>query len=90
MGTTVTAGYAVSALARMPDPTVLPAVDATLAVLGLTLDPVTVGSTTLTFRTPGTPWTHVVAPDDLVRLRELKRRLDPAGVIRSNHPVLDD
>jgi len=50
--------------------------------------PHTSGRKPFTFLAPGERAANAFTADALARLRDLKRERDPAGVLRSNFPVL--
>jgi hypothetical protein len=58
-----------------------------LAELAAAVEPVSLGRTPLTMLGSGGSRNDVYEPAALDRLREVKHRVDPRGVIRSNHPL---
>ncbi|MGW4407929.1 hypothetical protein ACWEJ6_28145 [Nonomuraea sp. NPDC004702] len=48
----------------------------------------TSGRKPFTFLAPGERAAAAFAPDDLARLRDVKRSRDPRGIFRGNFPVL--
>ena len=64
------------------------AVTARLAEIARAMAPHTTGRKPFTYLNRGEKAASAFDADTLARLREIKRRRDPAGVFRSNQPVL--
>ena len=88
-GLRVRAGYLLSAMAMAPTPQ--HAAAATAALQGLTsgLAPWRIPSSVLTFLGKDAPLSAAYDAATVARLQEVKRSVDPRGVFRSNHPVLE-
>jgi hypothetical protein len=65
-----------------------PAIEASLAAVKVALDDYLTGRTFFTFLCSDDDPTTAFSPEALARLQDVKRAVDPAGVIRSNRPVL--
>jgi FAD/FMN-containing dehydrogenase len=65
-----------------------PAIEASIAAVKVALDDYLTGRTFFTFLGDDDDPTAAFAPEALARLQDIKRVVDPTGVIRSNRPVL--
>jgi FAD/FMN-containing dehydrogenase len=65
-----------------------PAIEASIAAVKVALDDYLTGRTFFTFLGHDDDPTAAFTPEALARLQDIKRTVDPAGVIRSNRPVL--
>jgi hypothetical protein len=68
-------------------PGIEPQIHERMALLDTALGPFSTGRRFFNF-TPGADPSSAIGGEQLARLREIKRRRDPLGVIRSNRPVL--
>jgi hypothetical protein len=68
-------------------PGIEPQIHERMALLDTALAPFSTGRRFFNF-TPGADPSSAIGVEQLARLREIKRRRDPLGVIRSNRPVL--
>ncbi len=88
-GVRMTAAYLMSAMAIAPSPELRANLRFALDGLSAALAPWKVTSSTLTFLGDGQPLAAIFDAATIARLQEVKRTVDPGGVFRSNHPVLD-
>lgn len=65
-----------------------PAIEASFAAIKVALDDHLTGRTFFTFLGDDEDPTAAFSPEALARLQDIKRAVDPTGVIRSNRPVL--
>lgn len=80
--------YSFWAMGMAPSPAHVQAAEDAAAELRDAVAPWSTTGSTLTFHREGAPLTDVFPAEAVRRLQEVKRRVDPDGVLRSNHPVL--
>jgi len=88
-GVRVEAAYLVYALGVLADPALEPALRAGIDAVRAALAPLATPELLLTFVGPEGSITDAFGAATVERLRAVKRSVDPAGVFRSNYPVLD-
>src|SRR5262249_21447731 len=71
-------------------PELLPAIQAAFARTGDALAPYLSGRTSYTFLGSDDDPSRAFSDEALQRLRDVKRRIDPSGIIRGNRPVVRD
>lgn len=81
--------YAFWAMGMAPSPAHVVAAQEAVADLRGAVAPWATTGSVLTFHREGAPLTEVFPAATVTRLQAIKRRVDPDGVLRSNHPVLD-
>ncbi len=87
-GLRVEPGYAFWAMGMAPSPAHVQAAQQAVDELREAVAPWSTTGSVLTFHREGAPLTEVYSAAVVARLQEVKRRVDPDDVIRSNHPVL--
>ncbi len=80
--------YLLGMVGPIPTPESARAVAARLTEIGRAMTPHTTGRKPFTFLDEEEQAASAFPAEVLARLRDIKRRRDPAGVFRSNHPVL--
>jgi FAD/FMN-containing dehydrogenase len=81
------AGFGVYAIGVAPVPPAREAVHAALDSVFELLHPYRAPWGSINFTERPVPLEQLYAPDTVTRLREVKRRYDPNGLFRSNHPI---